>query len=71
MGSARFDSTYEGSKVKEWQKKNKALIDAHSDILKRDYGREKAYLAKSKSKSQIRYELNNQLLGHNPKDLIV
>lgn len=71
MKAAGLDSTYEGSKVKEWQKKNKALIDAHSDILKRDYGREKAYLAKSKSKSQIRYELNNQLLGHNPKDLIV
>lgn len=48
MKAAGLDSTYEGSKVKEWQKKNKALIDAHSDILKRDYGREKAYLANPK-----------------------
>lgn len=45
MESAGLDSTYERSKVREWQKKNKALIDAHSDILKRDYSREKAYLA--------------------------
>ncbi|MDM8204277.1 hypothetical protein QUW03_07830 [Faecalicoccus acidiformans] len=68
MKAAGLDSTYEGSKVKEWQKKNKALIDAHSDILKRDYGREKAYLAKSKSKNQMHYKLNNQLFGRNPKD---
>ena len=67
MESARIDLTYEGSKGK----KNKVLIAAHSDILKRDYGREKAYLAKNKSRSQIRYELNNQLFGHNPKVLIV
>lgn len=68
MKAAGLDSTYEGSKVKEWQNKNKALIDAHSDILKRDYGREKAYLAKSKSKNQMHYKLNNQLFGRNPKD---
>lgn len=67
MGSARIALTYEGSKGK----KNKVLIDAHSDILKRDYGREKAYLAKSKSRSQMHYKLNNQLFGRNPKDLIV
>lgn len=50
MESAGLDSTYERSKVREWQKKNKALIDAHSDILKRDYSREKAYLASKPSK---------------------
>ncbi len=53
MKAAGLDSTYEGSKVKEWQKKNKALIDAHSDILKRDYSREKAYLASKNGKIDI------------------
>lgn len=67
MESARIDSTHEGSK----SKKNKVLIAAHSDILKRAYSRERANISKSKSKSQIRYELNNQLFGHNPKVLIV
>lgn len=48
MESAGLDSTYEKSKVKEWQKRNKDLINAHSSMLKRDYSREKAYLADSK-----------------------
>ena len=50
MEAAGLDSTYERSKVREWQKKNKALIDAHADMLKRDYSREKAYLSSTEKK---------------------
>lgn len=53
MKAAGLDSTYEGSKVKEWQKKNKDLINAHPDILKRDYGREKAYLSSKSTKTRL------------------
>ena len=53
MEAAGLDSTKETFKLKEWKDRNKKFIKEHSDVLKHNYSREKAYLSSSENKSYV------------------